>query len=227
MIGAINRRAVVSGALLLGIGAAARASRLTVSASITPMQLDRLIPEQFGQWRTIPTSAQILPDPDQEKTIAATYEEVVSRSYIAPDGRFVMLVIAHGRADSGLLAIHRADVCYTAQGFTVGREGTATLRPPYDMVRGQKLFAVKDDREEPIIYWATIGGAQSDVGIEQKLRLIKTAWEGRPTDSFLVRVSTIGPATPASFATLTIFLADLLDHVPGSMRPMLAGSGHG
>lgn len=219
----IDRRLLLTSGLLVGAGVAARASRLHLAAPITPLNLERAVPRQVGAWRATPQAVSVLPDPDQQKTLAATYEEVVSRSYVTPDQRLMMLVIAHGRADSGLLAIHRAETCYSAQGFSVRDAGAATLPPPYSAVAGRRLFAVKDERQEPIVYWATVAGQRSSTNIEQKLRLLRAAWAGRPLDSFLIRASTIGDDTPASYALIEAFLAQMLERLPAAVRPMLTG----
>jgi EpsI family protein len=220
-----DRRTLLVSSLLLASSVAARASRLNISAAITPVDLEAAIPSRIGDWHIIPQSAAVLPDPDQEKAATAAYEQVLSRSYVTKSGEFVMLVIAHARSDSGLLAIHRAETCYTAQGFTVRDMGAVALPQPFQMVEPKRLFAVKDSRNEPVVYWATVAGERSDTGIAQKIRLLKSAWDGRAMDSFLIRASTIGTNSPASFAVVETFLAEMLASVSGRMQSMLGGIG--
>lgn len=219
-----RRTALACGLLAVTTGATALAAPPS-GGRITNFDLAGSIPNQFGAWRVIDNAGAVIPNPEDEANVTAAYEEAVSRTYVRPDGQFVMMVVAHGRSDSGLLAIHRAEVCYTAQGFTVADAGESRLAAPYQNLYGKRLVAVRDERREQIVYWATVAGEQSDVGIAQKFRLLRAAWEDRPLDAFLVRASTIRPnPDPPAFSVVDEFLRDLMAAIPKPIFPLIAGT---
>lgn len=223
-IDTLSRRTLLAAGVL---GATAVASRLVarpVDVAITHFDLQSAIPSAFGAWRAAPTDASIVPDLEEQKNVTAAYEETLTRTYVRPDGAFVMLVIAHGRADSGLLAIHRAEVCYTSQGFSVVPAGSSQLLLRGRSISGKRLIAVQDQRREQIVYWATVAGEQTDVGIAQKLRLLRAAWQGKPLDAFLVRASVLSAGgDAAAFDLVDGFLAELGHVIPPRLAPLILG----
>lgn len=220
----ISRRSVLSAGLMGATWLAVPTLSASVTTRLSHFDLDRLIPKQFGPWQHLENAGAVLPNPDEEKAVKDAYEQVVSRTYVRSDGRFVMFVLAHGRSDSGLMVIHRAEVCYTAQGFTVQNAGRSSLSDRGQPVNAKRLVAVRDIRREQIAYWAAVAGAQTDVGIAQKLRVLRAGWEGRPIDAFLVRASTIETNDPQAFALVDQFLTDLIAVLPPNLGPLITGT---
>lgn len=220
----LTRRAVIAG----GGMAIAGAGSLLLSArhqaqEVSSIGLSAMVPLTIGAWHNDPSAVPVLPDETEQLSINRAYEETVSRFYRRADGAIVMLVVAHGRPDSGMLAIHRPATCYTAQGFTVSNSHMTTLATPFAGVEADELFAVRDERQEPIVSWTTIGGRQTGFGISQKVEQLRAAWTGKRIDAILVRASTIGPDTPANYDLLKHFLGDLLRGLTPQQRQLLAG----
>jgi EpsI family protein len=220
----LTRRTLIAGGVLVAATVATASVAPPSGGRITEVDLAAAIPREFAGWKMVENAGAIVPNPEDEANVTAAYEEAVSRTYVRADGRFVMMVVAHGRSDSGLLAIHRAEICYAAQGFAVDQVGQSRLAAPFEGLTGKRLVAVLDERREQVVYWATVAGEQSDVGIMQKLRLLKAAWEDKPLDAFLVRGSTIMPDNDAmAFALVDGFLKDLMNALPRPLLPLIGG----
>lgn len=220
----LDRRTLLAGGVLAATFVATRVVARPTDITLTHFDLQSAIPRSFGAWRTAPSDASVVPDPEEQKNVTAAYEEALTRTYIRTDGALMMLVIAHGRSDSGLLAIHRAEVCYTSQGFSVIPAGASDLRIGKAIVTGKRLVAVQGARREQVVYWATVAGEQSDVGIGQKLRQLRAAWQGKPLDAFLTRASMLSIGNDAAaFALVDAFLNELAGVLPPRIAPLILG----
>lgn len=220
----ISRRAfIASGALVAGAaGSLLLASRPRIA--VEPIGLDGMIPRAFGGWRNTGNVVPILPDEAETMAVDRVYEESLTRIYERDDGAIMMLVVAHGRPDSGMLAIHRPATCYTSQGFTVSNATSIALPAPFTHVYADKLFAERESRQEPILSWITVSGEQTGFGVTQKLRQLKAAWEGKPADAFLVRASTLAGDVPSSYTLIADFMVQFLRQLSPLERHLIAGS---
>ena len=220
----ISRRSLLVSGLISATAGVGVALPDLKRSNIHSYMLDTRIPQSFGGFQYDPSIVPILPDSDEQKAVARAYENTLVRAYRTADDRLVMMVIAHGRPDSGMLAIHRPAICYAAQGFDIEPMGRALLGEQFPKLSVDHMFASRDSRQEPVLYWAIIGREQTDVGIEQKVRMVLGSLRGAPTDAFLVRVSTIGPNTTASYALLNAFAQALLSSLDAVTRADLGGS---
>ena len=73
----------------------------------------------------MPGVQAVRPPPDGLE--AEIYNQEVSRASCDKDGHVIMLMIAYGESQSDRLQLHHPEVCYTAQGFRVGRPVTSTF----------------------------------------------------------------------------------------------------
>jgi EpsI family protein len=219
----MSRRSLLANGLIGVTACASYALPSIRNPQIRAYPLDQRVPLNFGTYQLAPEVAPVIPDADEQLAVSRAYENTLVRAYRAPDGTLIMLVIGHGRPDSGMLAIHRPEICYSAQGFIVTPMGPQSLGHQFDQVIAQRLFAQNGERMEPVLYWAIVAREQTDLGIAQKLRMLKVALSGQPTDSFLVRISTIGPNTPESFDHLSRFGRDLLKALDAETRADLSG----
>lgn len=220
----LSRRALLGAGLMVSTKLAAWPLTQLSGGIISRIDLEALVPRQFGKWHMIDDSSAILPNPEDANAAAAAYEHVVSRTYVRPDGAFVMMVLAHGRTDSGLLVLHRAEVCYESQGFTVQPLGHHRLEQDRRRVTTTRMTAERDGRREQVTYWATMAGQQTDLGVVQKLRVLEARLHGQPLDAFLVRASTISQADASAYALVDAFLRDMLVALPPDLRTMVAGA---
>lgn len=218
----LTRRGFVAGALLTTGLVANRIVQAPAGVGASHFDLHANLPKAFAGWTASPVQQAVLPDPEEVKAVTSAYEEVVSRAYDHPGARQMMLVVAHGRPGSGLLALHRPQTCYTSQGFTVQDCGEANLPQPFSGVRTTRLLATRDARTEPVVFWASVAGQQSDTDVEQKLRLLRAAWQGRPLDAFLIRASCVGTNDRATFDAIGSFLSDLLGACSPTTKALFA-----
>lgn len=220
---AISRRALLCASAMVATSAAVWPLTRLGGGSITRFDLEAMVPRQFGQWQAIDDNAAILPNPEDEAAATAVYEHVVSRTYVRPDGAFVMFVLAHGRSDSGLLVLHRAEVCYAAQGFTVEPKGASKVPVKGGAAEATRMVATRDDRREQVSYWATVAGQQTDLGIAQKLRVLNARLHGGRLDAFLVRGSTISTNDGPAFSLVDEFLSEVINTLPPDLHSLVAG----
>jgi EpsI family protein len=190
------KRSVSRRTLMIGVGSAATAG---VAGLMTPrhyepgvsrVRLDQIIPTSIGPWQAQTSGAFILP----EDTAAATaYDQILTRRFAAPTGPDIMLLVAHGAAQSGLMRVHRPETCYASAGFqirglhdlTVG-VATATAIP------AQTFVGVRDDRVETVLYWTRIAGFFPRTLTAQRLVMLRLGLLGLIPDGLLVRISALG-----------------------------------
>jgi EpsI family protein len=109
--------------LLLMVLSSAVATKFTPSSSLADelpkIYLKTMVPSEFGDWKEVlNTSTQII-DPQQKKTIEEIYSETFSKTYTNQVGYRIMLSIAYGKNQRDSLQLHKPEVCYPAQGFTL------------------------------------------------------------------------------------------------------------
>ena len=104
-------------------------------------QLEDLVPHQFAGWQFVTASGLVLPPQDQLKS--KIYHQLVTRVYNRSGGPSVMLLIAYGGSQDGVIQIHRPEICYPASGFTLTtvKDHVALLAPG---IRIPSRFIVAD-----------------------------------------------------------------------------------
>jgi len=103
----ISRRDLLIGGML--VGASASAYALTPRRKMSLLgerELAKLIPEQFGTWKTVPSDALVVPE-TEDSLAAQLYSESVGRVYATPNNEAVMMLIAYGDTQSDSLQLHR------------------------------------------------------------------------------------------------------------------------
>jgi EpsI family protein len=190
-----------------------------------PVRLAAQVPAQFGAWREDRGLRPVLPDPQLQATLDATYSQVLARTYVDAQGRRVMLSLAYGNDQSSeTTAVHRPEFCYRAQGFEVREAGVATLALAGAPLQAQRLIAQYGSRFEPITYWVTLDETATLPGLRRKLQQIRHGLRGRIADGMLVRISTIGLAEADAFALQARFAADLQQAIAPEVRARYFGS---
>lgn len=106
----------------------AHAQPRTLMASLHPRApLAEVLPASFGDWRVDETASNVELPPDVAAQVKAIYTEVADRVYVNSKGEYIMLTIAYGRDQSDGFKVHRPEVCYAAQGFSVSSPRDAVL----------------------------------------------------------------------------------------------------
>jgi exosortase B len=189
------------------------------------LDLERVIPAQFGDWRVDPEVVPIAPTPDVQANLDRLYRQVVSRTYANSAGQRMMLTVAYGGDQSDALKAHRQEKCYEAQGFQIVALEHGTLPIAQRTIPVTRMVAVRGERIEPVTYWFTMG-ERVVLGRAERLHTqIAAGLEGRVPDGMLVRVSSISPgASQASFAAQQRFAGALFASVAAADLPRFIGA---
>src|SRR5438270_8139641 len=114
----LNRRKVLLG-LLFGSAAALAAWRQPSKHLnyLGRQTLDDIVPKTIGSWKFVAASGLVVPPEDQ---MARTlYSQLLTRVYSDDEHSPVMLLIAQSGGQTGILQVHRPEVCYPASGYQI------------------------------------------------------------------------------------------------------------
>ena len=194
-------------------------------AELEPINLEQMIPTEFGEWKMEPTSEAIISSPEQDAFVKSIYSQVLSRTYVNRAGERIMLSIAYTRdqSDNAGKQSHRPEVCYPAQGFTIKRNQRSTLPTPYGDIAIRQLVAELGQRVEPLTYWTTVGNRVVVNGTEVKLAQINYGLNGTIPDGLIFRVSSIGDQVQTEYQHHQEFVTSLLSSISGKERERIAG----
>jgi EpsI family protein len=189
-------------------------------------QLDHIIPLQVGNWAYETASGLVLPPPDQLARLL--YDQQVARSYSSPDQLPVMLLLAYGSSQGGMLQIHRPEICYPASGFRLS-ETQVTDIPLGNRqgIPGRSFIASSDTRVEQVLYWTRIGDHLPTNWYGQRLAVVRSNLVGTIPDGLLVRLSTVSQSAEQGQDTLKRFARAMLEAMPITTRRMLIGPAAG
>jgi len=183
-------------------------------------KLEDLVPAHFAGWDFVTASGLVLPPQDQLQS--KIYHQLLTRVYNRGDGQSIMLLIAYGGSQDGVVQIHRPEICYPASGYnlSVVDDHIARLAPKV-LIPSRYIVADSPARKEQMIYWTRLGTDFPRRWSEQRLSVFEQNMEGIIPDGVLVRISTDNPY--ASPAILDKFAADLYGSSNGLLRRLLAG----
>lgn len=206
----VRRRALM---VALGMGATA-----AVAAWLTParpdeaarIDLDGVLPDQFGDWHIDPATTAFVRATDRRGAQGQLYDQVLERIFVNDRGERVMLSIAYGAQQSSDMQLHRPEVCYRAGGFEVGKTRADVLALAGREVSVTRLVARLPGRPEPITYWATIGGRIDDGRQPPVLERFSRIRRRQRADGVLVRISSIESDAPAAWQLHGRFAGDML-----------------
>lgn len=224
-----TRRQWLLALAMMGTAAASQwATPRRYSAQEDPLpSLGSLLPPRLGTWIGEDASRLQLVSPDVQAVLQRLYQQTLARLYRHPEHGMVMLAAAYGGDQSDATRVHRPEVCYPAQGFTVthpfthvmrlGRDGSAVDLPV------QRLVARLGSRHEPVSYWINVGGTVVTSGTQQKLAQMAHGLRGVVPDGLLVRVSTLDRQTDRAWSVHATFIAALHRGVSESHRARVFG----
>lgn len=222
-----DRRAfLASGLMLVAVAASyAMTPRLRRADVIGPTNLETLFPSSFGKWTVDKVTPNLIVDPQTLATIARTYTQTLSRTYVDGTGQRMMLSVAYGAelSDTGV-GLHYPEVCYPAQGFKVISQRRTRLETPNGILKSTLLeTAYGTQRYEPVTYWTMIGAHAHYGGLERKLAEVSSGLAGERADGLLVRVSSVDKDSDRAFENQRVFIADLLKNMPPKDRLRISG----
>jgi EpsI family protein len=229
----INRVQIVLASIVL-LAAAVMAKvlepRELMARTSASLNLETVIPKQFGTWTLVPSISPVTPaDPEgyvADANSKRIYSQEVGRGYTDGRGNTVMLMVAYGPVQNFRLKAHRPEMCYTAAGFRVSpktsaevsyREGAAPLKVAH-------VIAERESRFEPISYWMRVGNDITTGVLDRQWIRLKYGLRGIIPDGALMRVSTIGLPQKASYELQDQFIRDLLAAISPKDRSFFTGT---
>ena len=219
------RHVVVCCAMLIAAGLSLAMTPTRKVADLNEkFDLTTMVPGAFADWRIDPSVIPIEPSPDLKAVIEKLYQQTLSRSYVNSKGDRVMLSIAYGGDQSRSMAVHKPEVCYTAQGFLIVKEAMDDMASRFGAIPVKRLVAEMGPRIEPITYWITTGDQVTRDGLAWRLTQLRYGLTGTIPDGMLFRVSTISNDNRASYAIQDKFSNDLLTTLNVKDRGRLIGN---
>jgi EpsI family protein len=218
-----NRRDLIFGGLAAATAgtAYARKPRKTIQM-IGANQLEKIPPAQIGDWHEDDTGGLVLPPPDQLAQLL--YDQQVARTYVADDKLPIMLLMAYGSSQGGMLQIHRPEVCYPAAGFSLSttREDNWQWAPGRS-IPVRRFSARSDTRVEHVLYWTRIGNDLPVSWVEQRVAVMRASLMGFIPDGLLVRLSAASEDAAQAEQMVEQFARTMLTGIGPAGRRQLLG----
>lgn len=187
------------------------------------INLERMIPKQFVNWKEDANQINQIVNPEQRETLKLIYTQTLSRIYINHLGERIMLTIAYGDEQSEAKQLHYPEICYPAQGFQVSLSKLEVIQTKFGKIRVKRLLATLGNRSEPLTYWTTIGDKVVRGKKETKFEQLRFGFHGLIPDGLLIRVSSITPDIEAGYNKQNIFINDLITALSDKNRLKLTG----
>ncbi|TVO57623.1 exosortase-associated protein EpsI, B-type [Denitromonas halophila] len=200
---------------------------------MTPLQVPReggkaslakIIPKEFGTWAADSTSAPVVVAQDVQANLDRYYSDILTRTYVGAGGQRVMVSIAYGEDQSRTNQVHKPEICYPAQGFSILSERKGYIETANGSIPVMHLATRMGRRYEPVTYWILIGNKVVRGALEQNIARISFGLDGAIPDGLLFRVSSIDQDAQRAYAQQSRFVADLLGALDPSVRARLIGS---
>lgn len=195
-----------------------------VAGQAPEVNLETLIPKQFGGWYLDEVAVPLQVSPDQEAALKKIYSQILTRTYVSNHGQRIMLSVVYGDGIDRQLDVHRPEYCYAAQGFQVSQYTDQLVQTLFGNLSVRRLVASKDQRIEPISYWIKVGDKALSSTFERKLEKIKQGLTGQVGSGMLVRVSSIGNDNKLAYKEQEDFINAMLRAMPDAQRKHLIGS---
>jgi EpsI family protein len=210
---------------MLAAAAFGAAMRPTISLADErpPIDLAAMVPSAFGNWREeVNLMAQVI-NPQQKSMLDQIYSQTLTRNYINPQGYHIMLSIAYGKNQSDALQLHRPEICYPAQGFTLLAKQNSPLALLGKPIAATRLVTNLGQRFEPITYWTVVGDHIVSGNNDKKLAEMRYSLHNRIPDGMLVRVSSIDTDTQNAYAQQGQFANAMVAAIAPTHRVRFAG----
>lgn len=185
--------------------------------------LASVVPGRFGVWAAVAETPQIALaaiDAD-DKSKSQPYDQIVMRTYRNNAGQQVMMALAYAGAQQQDVKIHRPEVCYPAQGYTVTSLAPMTLPDGPAM----RMTSKGAGREELVVYWVRIDRTRTNSGLRARWLILTEGMKGRLIDGSLFRVSVLmqaGQSQAQAEAVLKTFIQDFHQAVAGTQAGRVA-----
>lgn len=190
---------------------------------LPPIVLRTMVPPAFGDWLEQPEAVTMVIDPQQQQTLEKIYNETLTRTYANHDGYRIMLSIAYGKNQQGDFQLHKPEVCYPAQGFSLLSKQLGQLDLLGKPIAAMRLETSLGARFEPLTYWSVVGDQVTATMMEKRLAEMRYALTGRIPDGMLVRISSIDRSTGRAYAMQSQFADQLVQAIAPENRNRFFG----
>jgi EpsI family protein len=187
------------------------------------VNLEKMIPESFGDWKIDTSIVPVLPSPELMAKLEQIYNQTLARTYINSKGQRIMLSVAYSDDQHEGLNTHRPEICYPAQGFDLLKAAAGELVTQYGKLPVTRLVAQQRGRYEPITYWVIVGDKITFFGLPHKLAQLRYGLAGKVADGMLVRVSSIDRDEKSAYRLQQEFLDAMLAGMSAKDRARIAG----
>lgn len=217
-----RRQLLLGGAMLATAGIAYVRTPQSSVMSLKPEELERVTPKTIGPWSYEGASGLVLPPPDA--LADELYDQQLARVYGAPNEPPIMLAIAYGSSQDGMIQVHRPEVCYPASGYALSPPQDTSFSAGRGVELGVRQFtATRSPRVERILYWVRIGSDYTRDWTDQRLAVVRANLAGMVPDGVLVRLSVIGLDDGRADALLRSFATQMIAALNPRGRQILLG----
>lgn len=179
-------------------------------------KLENLLPQKIGRWTYVSSSGLVVPPEDQMSR--ALYSQLVTRVYSDGSGPPIMLLVAQSATQTGILQIHRPEICYTAGGYQLSAIEPHMVKLPGGEIPTLSMSATSNARTEQLIYWTRIGDHVPRSWREQRLAVAMDNLKRINPDAIMVRVSTYGNDKARALASVDEFIVAMLSSMSPQTR---------
>jgi EpsI family protein len=210
----LTRRKFALGVAFAGAAGIAAARQPSVRVDyLGKGKLEQVMPEKIGRWGYVSSSGLVVPPEDQLSR--ALYSQLLTRVYADEDGHAMMVLVAQSGSQTGILQIHRPEICYNAGGYALSDIEPHMVRLPGGPIPAMSMAATNGSRTEQIVYWTRVGEHMPMSWRQQRMAVAIDNLKGRIPDAVMVRVSTISNNRSAALGSIDEFIGAML----ASMKP--------
>lgn len=166
------------------------------------------IPTALQRWQKVSDDVAVV-DPTQEAVLNYLYAETFAATYRDARNHLVMLSVAYGRDQGDGHDVHKPDLCYPSQGFSILESNSINLAvgTEYSII-AQYLKTRKGNRPEPLIYWTTAGDRIYQGRLGKKRIAFEYSLKNLIPDGLVIRVSTIEEDEALAKRLISDFVSD-------------------
>ena len=220
--GLSRRNVLIGGVLACASGVAFANQPRIVNPFVDGEKFGSWIPRAVGSWRIVSESGVVLPPPDTLRD--RLYDNLETRVYSAGGLPPVMLLLAYNNAQSGVVQVHRPEVCYPVGGFQLSPTRDTQFESSLGIIPANFFTATSPNRVEQVEYFTRLGSAFPRTWVEQRVAVVKANLEGNIPDGMMMRVSALGLDPLQAQALLEGFARDFIDNSNPSLQRLLLGS---
>ncbi len=179
-------------------------------------KLEAIVPETIGKWKFVTSSGLVVPPEDELSD--SLYSQLLTRVYSDGENPPVMLLIAHSAQQTGVLQVHRPEVCYPTGGFSLSQITQHAVRLGSAILNTNTLVATGGGLAENVMYWTRVGDSQPLSWSQQRIDVARQNLRGIVPDAVMVRVSVRQGDEVGARKILDEFVREMMAAIPANKR---------